>query len=429
VSTEPSDAETIARQALDELPLAGASLHEAYFLSSLSLCVLDAVFSIGVTYEATAAVVRRYCDAYQLTRLRRDRSRLPQRDEQESLDHLIQRIDQLGPERFAIEVVHNRQRTSSRGGILKSAAALSFARVLARNGIQYFEDLPSFDELSELYRELQQVHGQASGISIGYFWMLAGNDDLVKPDRMILGYLSATLARHVGVPEARRLMTESSQVVRETIPNMTPRLLDFVIWQFQRDNPPMRTTPAAKSTTSIARGVVDPLFLDQLILGAIDDLSRYLATHEWRGRENELINLFVFGHLLPAACPPNGSVDPTQIGIEVAVPQLADWGENPKTNVRKDLVIRRSPRATSWTRHEGALSPVLAILEWKSLNNVGVPESAPQKRREHQSDIGWLTRMTAQAAGVSGYAVFADLTSNPPVISCTVVRSGLVLNG
>src|SRR6185312_10059202 len=76
---DTSDAARVAWRALDELPLAETVLHEAYFLSSLSLCVLDAVFSIGVTYESTTAVVRRYCEAYRLTRLRRDRSRPPER--------------------------------------------------------------------------------------------------------------------------------------------------------------------------------------------------------------------------------------------------------------------------------------------------------------------------------------------------------------
>ena len=78
---------------------------------------------------------------------------------------------------------------------------------------------------------------------------------------------------------------------------------------------------------------MDSAILDELILGALEDLSRYLGSHEWRGRENELVNLFVFGRLLPRACPPNGTLDPTQLAIEVALPLrlVAKCPSSPKT--------------------------------------------------------------------------------------------------
>jgi hypothetical protein len=79
--------------------------------------------------------------------------------------------------------------------------------------------------------------------------------------------------------------------------------------------------------------------LDKLIRTALTEFAADLSSRKWHGRENELVNLFTFGHLLRLGCPPRGNLDPTQIGIEVAVPQLPYWGKNPKRDVRKDLVI------------------------------------------------------------------------------------------
>jgi hypothetical protein len=166
--------------------------------------------------------------------------------------------------------------------------------------------------------------------------------------------------------------------------------------------------------------------LDALILSSLDELRLYLASHDWRGRENELVNLFAFGHLLPRACPPNGMLDPTQFAIEVALPQLPDWGKSPKRDVRKDLIIWREPRITNWTKRENKESAALAVIEWKSLNNIGIKERVAAKKREHEGDIDWLRRTTARSASLSGYAIFADLTSSPPTLACTVVRSGEV---
>jgi len=54
---------------------------------------------------------------------------------------LIHQISSVGQERFATEVMRNRARTSSRGGILKAEASLRFAEVLQAHGIEVLQDL------------------------------------------------------------------------------------------------------------------------------------------------------------------------------------------------------------------------------------------------------------------------------------------------
>src|SRR5262245_22781494 len=78
-------AQTVANFAERVLNLQEAVLHEAYYYQSLSLCVIDAVFSINARYAAVENVVARYCQRFKLVRIRPDRTKLPERVEQEDV--------------------------------------------------------------------------------------------------------------------------------------------------------------------------------------------------------------------------------------------------------------------------------------------------------------------------------------------------------
>ena len=77
------------------------------------LAVLDAVFSINTKYKAAQNVVARY------------RAYAEVDDNQEhSITTFLQLASNFGPDDFAGQVLKNRQRTSTRGGILKAEAAI-----------------------------------------------------------------------------------------------------------------------------------------------------------------------------------------------------------------------------------------------------------------------------------------------------------------
>lgn len=171
------------------LPLAGATLNDEYFYQSLPHCVIDAVYSIGVRYEGVQEVVRRYCEYCGLQRFRQPRDRMPPTGEQQPLSALIEKISELGTDRFAREVFQNRQRTSTRNGILKSEAVLRFATVLHNHGISLLQDVESRVTDAALDADLRKIPGQKSGISTSYFFMLAGSENLIKPDRRVLRFL------------------------------------------------------------------------------------------------------------------------------------------------------------------------------------------------------------------------------------------------
>lgn len=223
-----------------ELVLSDCSLPEEYFYSSPSLCVIDAVFSIGVRYEAVRNVVKRYCNHFDTRIYRSDRSILPEQCHQESISMLAERIRKIGAGVFSSQILMNRQRTSSKSGILKAEAVYQFADTLYRHGINTFQDISQFHKSDDenrkisLNKSITAIPGQRSGISLDYFWMLSGSDDLIKADRMITRFLEGALGCHIDPPAARDLLRAASTELQKRYPSMSPRLLDYKIWEYQR---------------------------------------------------------------------------------------------------------------------------------------------------------------------------------------------------
>ena len=150
---ETSDVEALVAACAAEVRL-GDPFPEEYGYAHLSLCVLDAVFSIGVRYEGVRAVVARYAAWAQLDRVRPGDA-LPAPGDQQPLGALVEHI-----EAFTESVVANRQRTSTRSGILKADAVLRFARVLVDHGVEVLQDVESRATDEALDAALRAVPGQ-----------------------------------------------------------------------------------------------------------------------------------------------------------------------------------------------------------------------------------------------------------------------------
>jgi hypothetical protein len=201
--------------------------------ASVPLCVLDAVFSLNARYQATRRVPERYCRHFGLP-LWRPRAEVPPAGQQHTVSDFLANLEHGGAEAFAVEVLRNRQRTSTRNGILKAEAAGRFARALADHGVQELQDVGAAATNGRLEAAVQAVPGQGSGISLTYFFMLAGSDDLVKPDRMLGRFLRRSLGRRVGPEETQELLAAATAQLRLRYPQLTPGLLDQAIWQQER---------------------------------------------------------------------------------------------------------------------------------------------------------------------------------------------------
>ncbi|WP_345646867.1 hypothetical protein, partial [Pseudonocardia tropica] len=162
----------------------------------------------------------------------------PRRTPADLLVHQVGKgsVRHAGVEAFAHDTLENLQRTSTRSGILKAEAALQYAEALVGFGVERYADVPAvFDDeprLAELTSRLRQVPGNGdSDVRLGYLWMLLGDDDTIKPDRMVLRWLSSVgvLARQVSPAQARSVLTEAAQIL-----GCTAWSLDHAIWQAQR---------------------------------------------------------------------------------------------------------------------------------------------------------------------------------------------------
>lgn len=220
---------------LANLPPEGNILSDSYYYNSLPLCVIDSIYSIGVRYESVINVVDSFCEYEGIRRYRDNRERLPFYSEQYKVSDFIRRFENCSYDYLAEKVFKNNQRTSSRNGILKSQAVVEFLSILNQNHIDIFQDLWKIDDNIE--KEIKKITGQASGISLAYFYMLAGNDNLIKPDRMVIRFLEDFLNRPVSVDEALEIIRAASVTLGEEEFGITisPRELDHLIWKYQRE--------------------------------------------------------------------------------------------------------------------------------------------------------------------------------------------------
>lgn len=214
------------------LPLGSVPLSQEYFYHSLPLCVIDAVFSIGVNYESVKNVVRRSCDflniPYDSTQRR------PERSEQRSIGDFLQQFDDVGLQKMTDEVFRNRQRTSTKNGILKSEATYRFAHVLQSFNIQYLQDTDLLVDNTAFASAIYAIPGQKSGIALRYFFMLSGQENFVKPDRMIARFVQAATNLWLTRDELQCAIVGACALLARDYPHLTPRLLDNLIWKYQR---------------------------------------------------------------------------------------------------------------------------------------------------------------------------------------------------
>lgn len=215
-----------------KLNFSNLTLVEEYGYHNLPLCIIDAVFSIGVNYASTENTVKRFCDYFGVTRLR-DKELAPI-SEQLSVSEFLQLHIGLTLPEMAEKVYQNKQRTSTRNGILKAEAVYHFTKVVQSFGVEYLQDVGMIlgDALFE--GEIVKIPGQASGLSTRYFYMLAGDENFIKPDRMIRRFIYSAIQRELSLNECQELLVSAHAELVKEYPLLTPRSLDHQIWLYQR---------------------------------------------------------------------------------------------------------------------------------------------------------------------------------------------------
>lgn len=192
----------------------------------LAEATIDAIWSMGVRYQGVGNVLDRYRSWVQQTHGVSTRHR--------RASQLHTDIESVGgPEPFAQDVVANRQRTSTKSGILKAQAVFVATDLFASHDVDTADDLAANAANDDLKSGWLAIRGQRSGISWRYVLMNVRVDD-IKPDRMICRFV----ARALDVPAvsselAHEELSAAYALLHHSNPDLTLRGLDHAIWRFE----------------------------------------------------------------------------------------------------------------------------------------------------------------------------------------------------
>jgi hypothetical protein len=128
------------------------------------------------------------------------------------------------------KIYQNKQRTSTRNGILKAEAAYRFAGVIQGYCVEYLQDVTKILGDEKFEAEIARIPGQSSGLSTRYFYMLAGDENFIKPDRMIRRFIQAAIGRELSMQECQELLLAAHTELVRDYPLLTPRSLDHQSW-------------------------------------------------------------------------------------------------------------------------------------------------------------------------------------------------------
>jgi hypothetical protein len=217
-------------------------LGDEYYYQHLSLCVIDAVWSIGVRYEGVINVVGRYCAERNHIQYRDQNLRniflYPETTQQESNSDFLKYIAKYSFEELADNIFENRQRTAARNGILKAEAVVRFANVLSKYNVNYFQDIEPKIRNNKLFeKDIKIIPGQRSGLSLDYFYMLVGGENQIKADRMIRRFLAEPInidPALINIQCAKNAFERLLLVLNDNrITSL--RHLDNIVWSYQRN--------------------------------------------------------------------------------------------------------------------------------------------------------------------------------------------------
>ncbi len=221
---------------INKLPdLNSTKLSPEYNYNSLPLCVIDAVFSIGVRYGTVRNVVNAWCMSQNPEWVKYWDNNAASYSMSDFIKILVDVPHKERSKRF---FGGNIQRTSTKKGILKTDAVLCYARCLQNAGIEDFCAMRDPEKALKAREETKKVPGHRSGISFDYLQMLSGDDNYVKADRMIKRFIAEAAQvdyATIDVVTTQNTIKGASAKLSEKYEHVTPRLLDHTIWTYQRN--------------------------------------------------------------------------------------------------------------------------------------------------------------------------------------------------
>lgn len=216
---------------IKNLDLKGAKLGDEFYYENLTFCLIDAVFSMGIRYKIVQNAIIRYKNYIADKGFNFN---------EHKISDFKKIVDSFSCEDkkylLVSENILTKNRTSPKNGILKTEACYRIAEILVKYHIETKEQFNSMPEniMESVNEEIKNVRGQSSGIMLEYLYMLAGNDDICKPDRHLHKFVETATGEQEDDYTIQNLMKNVTDILKKDFPNLTVRLLDYEIWKFQR---------------------------------------------------------------------------------------------------------------------------------------------------------------------------------------------------
>ena len=198
-----------------------------YGYQSLSVCILDCVYSLRAKYYAvTIPIVERYANLYM-----NGNAHAPG----DTVSMLLQRMNEIGHQAFAEKVVQNHQKLGGKKQIPKEEVCYQLARYLRDLHIETIEDFQNFKSQEILEIVIRAVNGLGNA-GVNYLFMLAGDPNRCKPDVHIHHCIRDACGHDIHDGECQVLFTDAVSLLREKYPNLTVRGLDGIVWRAYQRN-------------------------------------------------------------------------------------------------------------------------------------------------------------------------------------------------
>lgn len=164
-------------------------------------------------------------------------------------------------------------------------------------------------------------------------------------------------------------------------------------------------------------GLAKPIgTFERLFRDALESFLPNLAASLWHVREHEVVNLFVFRHLIPQFR--KRKLDIGQIGVEVPLLRLPKLKtEKPPKGKYADIAV--------WFHSNASRSRTcrpLAHIEWKNISCLDPEKKAREQKQKHKEDIRCLKHNQTLASAC--YAVLTDQRNGYVKIFCTRIVNG-----
>lgn len=201
-------------------------LTDEFFPAHLSVAVIDAVFRARRRHaEAAVPAAERYCRRFGLRRTRDDRWNRPPASEQETLQDLVRRYDELGEDAIAADVFEMRRSVPERQ-VAKVATVLRIADALRRVGVDTLQDM-SERSCAQITDTLRCLPGVCE-YTVRRLLMYTGGDDFVLGDAYVQRFVASAVVRDSVTSDAAETLVRSAAY--ELI--LSPRFLDREIWLY-----------------------------------------------------------------------------------------------------------------------------------------------------------------------------------------------------